>query len=78
MEWNTSGDLIFLFSCSWLRKGLGCLYGWKKKLGKRGRRRRREDGGRGCILFGWAEFDPEKASTPHGLGRARCPYVKIE
>lgn len=23
-------------------------------------------------------LDPEKASTPHGVGRAHCPYVKTE
>ena len=42
---------VFLF----LVKDLGCAPGWRKKSGKRGRGRRREDGGRECTLLGWVQ-----------------------
>lgn len=34
MEWNTSGDLMFLFSYSCLVEGFCCAWGWRKKSEK--------------------------------------------
>lgn len=53
IDWDTSGDLVFVFL--FLVKDLGCAPGWRKKSGKWGRGRRREDGGRECTLLGWVQ-----------------------
>lgn len=66
-KWGTSGDLIFLFSCSSLR-ALAVLGAGGRGRGKQAGAGERADGGRECgEERGW--LGPEKASAPR-LGRA--------
>lgn len=53
--WTGTHLVTWFFVFLFLVKDLGCAPGWRKKSGKRGRGRRREDGGRECTLLGWVQ-----------------------
>lgn len=82
MEWNTSGDLI-LFCFSALGKGPWLCLGVEEKVRELGQGPEKGRWGQGVHVIwldseGESLFDPEEASTPHGVGRTHCPYVKTK